>query len=257
MPRNLWNRDEMILALNLYLKLPFGQMDARNFQVIHLANIIGRSPNAVALRLVNYAAHDPNLQQRGISGMSHGGKVCEEYWNEFVGDRERLLYESEKILAHYEGTTIEKKYATEIRDLPEDIKGEVKLRQVRTRVNQNVFRQIVLSNYDEKCALTGIDIPELLVASHIIPWAKNVQERLNPENGICLSSLFDKAFDQGFISFSNDYHILFSTRLKSNVCKEYYSQYFEPVADARLIIPRKYRINPLFLEWHRDCIFNK
>jgi len=40
---------------------------------------------------------------------------------------------------------------------PQDIVGETKLRQVKTRVNQNVFRQIVLANYEWKCALTGID----------------------------------------------------------------------------------------------------
>ena len=46
MARDLWTRDEMILVLNLYLKLPFGKMDRRNPDVIHLANIIGRTPNA-------------------------------------------------------------------------------------------------------------------------------------------------------------------------------------------------------------------
>lgn len=254
---DLWTRDEMILVLNLYLKLPFGKMDSRNPDVIHLAKIIGRTSNAVALRLVNYAAYDPILQQRGITGMSHGGKKCGEYWNEFIHDRERLIFESERILAQLEGTTIEKKYEQEIQDIPQGIVGETKLREVKTRVNQNVFRQIVLANYDGKCALTGIDLSELLVASHIIPWAENEQERLNPENGICLSSLYDKAFDKGLISFTNDQRVIFSTRLKENVGKDYFIKYFEPVEDAKLITPRKYHINPQFLEWHRDCIFNK
>ena len=257
MARDLWTRDEMILVLNLYLKLPFGKMDRRNPDVIRLAGIIGRTPNAVALRLVNYASYDPILQQRGISGMGHGGKKCGEYWNEFINDRERLLYESERILAQCEGTTIEKKYEQEIRDIPQGIVGETKVREVKTRVNQSVFRQIVLANYDGKCALTGIDLSELLVASHIIPWADNVQERLNPENGICLSSLYDKAFDKGLISFTNDQHIIFSVRLKANVGKDYYAKYFEPVENAKLVTPRKYHINPQFLEWHRNCIFNK
>lgn len=78
---------------------------------------------------------------------------------------------------------------------------------------------------------TGIDLSELLVASHIIPWSENEQERLNPENGICLSSLYDKAFDKGLISFTNDKRVLFSFRLKENVGKEYYAKYFEPIAD--------------------------
>ena len=257
MPTELWTRDEMILVLNLYLKLPFGKMYRRNPDVIRLANIIGRTPNAVALRLVNYAAHDPQLKQRGISGMAHGGKKCGEYWHEFINDRERLLFESERILAQREGTTIENKYEQEIRDIPQGIVGETKVREVKTRVNQNVFRQIVLANYDGRCALTGIDLSELLVASHIIPWCDNEKERLNPENGICLSSLYDKAFDKGLISFTNDKQVLFSLRLKENVGKEYYSKYFEPIESVVLATPRKYQINSQFLEWHRDCIFNK
>ena len=258
MTRNdAWTREEMILVLNLYLKLPFGKMDRRNPDVIHLANIIGRTPNAVALRLVNYASLDPQLKQRGISGMAHGGKKCDEYWHEFINDRERLLFESERILAQWEGTTIEKKFEKEIQDIPQGLVGETKLREVKTRVNQNVFRQIVLANFDGRCALTGIDLSELLVASHIIPWSKDEKERLNPENGICLSSLYDKAFDKGLISFTNDNQVLFSLRLKENVGKNYYSKYFEPIRDAILVSPKKYQLNPQFLEWHRDCIFNK
>lgn len=257
MARDLWTRDEMILVLNLYLKLPFGKMDRRNPDVIHLANIIGRTANAVALRLVNFASYDPQLKQRGISGMAHGGKKCGEYWDEFINNREQLLFESERILAEREGTTIEKKYEQDIRDIPKGIVGETKVREVKTRVNQNVFRQIVLANYDSKCALTGIDLTELLVASHIVPWSENERERLNPENGICLSSLYDKAFDKGLISFTNDLRVIFSIRLKANVGKEYYIKYFMPVENATLITPRKYCINPHFLEWHRDCIFNK
>ena len=257
MSKRLWTRNEMILALNLYLKMPFGKMYRGNPQIIELANLIGRSANSVALRLVNYASCDPLLQKRGIKGMIGGIKQCQPLWDEFNNNREGLLFESERILTEYEGTTIEKKYEQEIRDIPQDIVGETKVREVKTRVNQNVFRQIVLANYDGKCALTGIDLSELLVASHIIPWSENEQERLNPENGICLSSLYDKAFDKGLISFTNDKRVLFSLRIKENIGKEYYAQYFEPIADAELITPRKYHINPQFLEWHRDCIFNK
>ncbi len=254
---NLWTRNEMILVLNLYLKIPFGKMHKGNPNVIKMAHLIGRTPDAVAYRLVNYASYDPQLKQRGISGMSHGGKKCEEYWNEFVDDREKLLYESERILAQYEGTSIEKKYKKELKDIPSGIVGDTKNCQVKIRVNQNVFRQIVLANYDYKCALTGIDIPELLVASHIIPWSENKEERLNPTNGICLSSLYDKAFDQGLISFDSSFKVLFSERLSSNIGKEYFDKYFSPIQNKSLTETKKYAINPTFLEWHRDCIFNK
>lgn len=257
MAKELWTREQMILVLNLYMKLPFGKMDSRNPEVKHLANVIDRTANAVAIRLTNYASCDPILKARGVSGMVNGRKQCQPYWDEFINDRERLIFESERILAQKEGTTIEKKYEQEICDIPQGIVGETRVREVRTRVNQNVFRQIVLANYEGKCALTGIDLSELLVASHIIPWSENEQERLNPENGICLSSLYDKAFDKGLISFTNDRRVLFSDRLQAMVGKGYYAKYFEVIANVELVAPRKYHVNPQFLEWHRDCIFNR
>jgi putative restriction endonuclease len=189
--------------------------------------------------------------------MEKGRKQCQPYWDEFVNDREKLIFESERILAQKEGTTIEKKYENDIRAIPKGIVGMNKVREVKTRVNQRVFRQIVLANYEGKCALTGIDLSELLVASHIVPWSESEKERLNPENGICLSSLYDRAFDQGLISFTNDSYIIFSTRLKENVGKEYYARYFASLENTRLVSPIKYNVNPQFFEWHRDCIFNK
>lgn len=255
MTRNFWTRDEMILVLNLYLKTPFGKMHKGNPDVVKTASLIGRTANAVAYRLVNYAACDPLLKARGIVGMSHGGKKCEEYWQEFANDRERLLFESEQILAKFEGISIEAKFEKDIKDIPDGLVGLSKERQTMVRVNQNVFRQIVLANYDGKCALTGMDIAGLLVASHIIPWAGNKKERLNPENGICLSCLYDKAFDQGLISFDDKNKIMFSKNLSDNAGKDYYDLYFRPIRDAKLAEAKKYPVNKSFLEWHRDCIF--
>ena len=247
----------MILALNLYLKTPFGKMHKNNPDVIKTANLIGRTPDAVAYRLVNYASLDPLLKQRGISGMNHGGQKCEDYWNEFMNDKGRFLFESERILAQYEGIPIEKKYEKQLKDVPTGIVGETKIQQVKARVNQHLFRQIIMANFNGECALSGIDIPELLVASHIIPWAENKKERLNPENGICLSSLYDKAFDQGLISFDANKKVIFSERLSSYMGKTYYDRFFQPIFHKALAETKKYDINPVFLEWHRDCIFNK
>ena len=252
-----WTREEMILCLNLYLKLPYGQLDHRTPAIIELAKLMGRSANTVSIRLNNYASCDPQLQESGRIGMEGGRKQCQPYWDEFDGNREELLFESEKILAAYQNTTIESKYEEEIREIPDGMKGETRIREVKTRVNQSVFRQIVLANYSGRCALTGIDINELLVASHIIPWEKNEKERLNPENGICLSSMFDKAFDRGLISFQDNGTVIFSHKLRENVRKDYYTRYFLPVEGTKLVIPRKYHPSTQFLEWHRDSIFQK
>ena len=146
MTTNLWTRDELILAFNLYLKLPFGKMHSRTPEIIYLAKIIGRTPDSVAIRLTNFAHLDPYHQQRGVKGMSGGRKQVEPIWNEFVNDKDKLVFESEKILAEKENMTIETKFSDILYDT-KDLKGENKIREVKTRVNQNFFRQVVIANY--------------------------------------------------------------------------------------------------------------
>jgi putative restriction endonuclease len=128
------------------------------------------------------------------------------------------VYESERILAEKQHLTIEEKYENLLYDI-KDLKGETKIRTVKTRVNQSVFRQMVLANYSSKCAITGIDMPELLLASHIVPWSKNEKERLNSENGICLSALYDRAFDKGLLAFDKDYRVLLASKLTKDLTR--------------------------------------
>ena len=167
-----------------------------------------------------------------------------------------LFFESECILAEKQNQTIENKFKSILSEI-RDLEGETKIREIKTRINQNVFRQIVLANYSGKCALTNIDIPDLLFASHIIPWSVNKDERLNPENGICLSALCDKAFDKGLIGFNNKLQVVLSPQLKKNSAKDYYSKYFLSLENIKLMHPQKYLPNLQFLEWHLDCIFQK
>lgn len=253
--RRLWTREEYLAVFNLYMKIPFGKMYKTNPDVIKVANLIGRTAGSVAMRLGNFASCDPILQQRGIHGLQSGKYQCQPYWDEFFADKEKMIFESEQAIAKFEHTNIETVYKKALEDIPSDMVGEDRIAEVKERVNQNVFRKIVLANYDGKCALTGIDIPQLLLASHIIPWADKKETRLNPENGICLSALYDKAFDQGLITFTDDLKTVLSYRIKENVGKTYYADFFEPIEGKKLIKPEKYMPNPIFLEYHRDVIF--
>jgi putative restriction endonuclease len=254
--RNLWTKEELILAFNLYLKIPFGKMHSTNKDIIHLANLIGRTPSSIALRLVNFASVDPALQARGIKGMSGGTKIVKPIWDEFFHNQEELVFLSEQILAQKENTSIENKYQDILFDL-KGLKGETVIREVKTRVNQSVFRQMVLTNYATKCAITGIDIPELLLASHIIPWSKNENERLNPENGICLSALYDKAFDKGLIGINQNGQVLLSTSIKSKRDTAFYKNHFASIENLKITDAIKYLPRKEFLEYHLDTIFDK
>jgi putative restriction endonuclease len=186
--------------------------------------------------------------------LSGGRKQVEPIWNEFINNKDELLFESERILADKEHKTIEDKFSDALEGT-EHLKGEYKVREVKTRVNQNVFRQIVIANYSGKCAVSGIDIPDLLVASHIIPWSKNEKERLNPENGICLSPLYDRAYDKGYIAINEKFQILLSSQLKNKTNEGYYSKYFASLSGSKIILPKKYYPKKDFLQFHLDKIF--
>lgn len=251
-----WTREELILAFNLYLKLPFGKMHKTNPEIMHLAQLIERTPSSVAMRLSNYASLDPYHQKRGISGLPGGTKQCKPIWDEFHSSRDELLFESERLLAEREHLTIEEKY-TEILQDKNIFRGGTKLREIRSRINQHVFRQIVISNYANKCALSGIDLPELLVASHIVPWAVNEEERLNPENGLCLSQLYDKAFDRGLLGINLQFKVVLARELKEQVAKTYYERHFGFLNGVRISNPDRFLPRKDFLEYHMDVIFRK
>lgn len=255
-PLRLWTKEELILAFNLYLKIPFGKMHSTNKDIIHLANLIDRTPGSIALRLANFASVDPVLKAREIKGMDGGKKIVQPIWDEFYDNQEELIFLSEEILAQKEHTSIEQKFEDILFDT-KDLKGEDIIRAVKTRVNQSVFRQMVLSNYNNKCAITGIDIPELLLASHIIPWSKNEEHRLNPENGICFSALYDKAFDKGLIGINTNHEIIFSDSIKKKKETEFYNKYFPSFENQKIIAAQKYIPRKEFLEYHLDTIFNK
>ncbi len=136
--------------------------------------------------------------------------------------------------------------------------GEDVESQTKRRRGQAYFRRMILSNYGCRCALTGIDIPEVLLASHIIPWRDKThkKERLNPENGICLSALYDKAFDKGLITISpDDYTVCLSSALRENETKQYYDRHFGCIFGRRLTLPTEYMPNRDFLAYHRDRVF--
>lgn len=256
MAKNYWSKEELILAFNLYLKIAFGKTHSKNPEIIRLANLISRTPASIVMRLGNFASIDPFHINRGVSGLKNGMNQVQPIWDEFFHNQEELIFLSEQILAHKENTSIEKKYEEILFDIKE-LKGENIIRAIKTRVNQSVFRQMILSNYNYKCAITGIDIPELLLASHIVPWSKNEEHRLNPENGICFSALYDKAFDKGIIGINTNHKIIFSDSIKKKNQTEYYHKYFAPIENQKINTAKKYSPRKEFLEFHLDTIFNK
>lgn len=255
MAKNNWSREELIIAFNLYCKVPFTKINSSNQDIKSLAPIIGRSTGSIAMKLANFARLDPTLQARGVKGLKGGSKGEEVIWKEFNDNWEGLAFESERILAEYKGRSIEEQAEICEEDTP--LEGKEREAIVRLRINQAFFRKMVLASYNNRCCITGIAIPELLVAGHIIPWAMNVKYRMNPMNGLCMNALHDRAFDKGLITVTPDYVIRISSKLIDGVRKMESETFFLPY-DGKKINPSQ-RFLPLreFLEYHNERIFQK
>jgi putative restriction endonuclease len=251
--QKLWTRDELILAINLYCKTPFGKLYSRNPEVINLAKLIDRTSNSVAYKLVNFASLDPSLKARGIKGASNASKLDKQIWDEFFNNWDILPYESEKLLAEFQHVNIEElSKISEIELLKE---GKTREQLVKIRVNQSFFRSSILASYNNTCCITGIQQPEFLVAGHIKPWSIDEKNRLNPCNGIAVNGLHDKVFENGLLTITTDYRIKISSLLFKEKKKPNIEEYFLKYHDKEMILPSRFLPNIEFLEYHNKIRF--
>ena len=124
----------------------------------------------------------------------------------------------------------------------------------KARVGQSLFRNSVLSSYNFKCCISGLSVPKLLIASHIVPWKDDAENRLHPSNGLALSMIHDRAFDIGIITITDDYKIKVSQKYHSKD-DDFFNSSLQRYNGENLILPNKFSPKPEFLEFHRDTIF--
>ena len=247
---NNWQEDELLLTLHLYCRTPFGKLHQTNPEIIKLAQIIGRTPSAVAMKACNFASLDPALAQKGLAGASKADRAL---WNAFmtnateVADKAETLYETRVLPT--EPTTTETEKPLAFPTGPTETTREVKVRRV-----QRFFRQTVLESYNNRCAISGLAIPELLVASHIIPWAENESRRADPTNGIALNALYDKAFDRHLISFDEELRLVLSSRIKMKAEEAMVQEYFLRYEGKFLDMPYRFFPDASALEMHHRSV---
>jgi putative restriction endonuclease len=111
---------------------------------------------------------------------------------------------------------------------------------------------MILADYGAQCCLTGLNVPDVLRASHIVAWKDDKPNRLNPANGLCLSATYDAAFDRHLISFDEDYRMIFSPQLKEYYSNEAFKTQFLAFEGRRIALPKRYCPNQVFLEKHRQ-----
>ena len=256
--RTGWTRDQQLVALRLYARTPFGRLHGRNPEIRELAPRIGRTADALAMKACNFASLDPAFRRTDRAGLSGASTADRALWAEFAADAEAIAAEAEAAYARLAeaapppppGTPPAAEAELEVPAGPWEREQLVRVRRV-----QGFFRAAVLTSYEHRCALTGLDLPELLTASHITPWSESIPRRADPTNGICLNALLDRAFDRGLFTFDDGLRVVVSQRWRG----------IEPGVAARLDLadlhgrplsaPSRFEPDPEAVRFHRENVF--
>jgi predicted restriction endonuclease len=258
-----------MIAMNLYCKLTFGQLDHRNPLIIEVAMKLGRTPSSLSMKLCNFASLDPRQQARGIKGLGSSSKSDKEIWNLFNSDWERYGVESEESLQALLDKSGE--IETVVSSLFKKVQKQSAIKipahipsgptetvmTAKARIGQRFFRQSVLASYNIRCCVTGNPIPELLVASHILPWGSYPEHRLNPRNGLCLAQTQDAAFDRGLITFDEDFRLVLGPYLKEHLTNEALERNFFVYEGKPIQMPDKFQPDFYFMQKHREEVFRQ
>ena len=252
--RTGWTRQQLLVAFALYCRLPFGRLHHGNSEIVRLARLIGRSPSALAMKLVNIASLDPAITSSGRTGLRGASTKDRAIWEEMQSDWEGFAIESQQAMMEVDAAAEQVDRATQDEDV--DRIGEDRAAQTTVRIGQSFFRAAVLSAYNERCCITGLSLPSLLMASHIIPWSHDKGNRVNPRNGILLSALHDKAFDAGLITIRDDMTVRVS-RNHAARNDQFFSASIELYDGQSIFLPEKFPPDREFLAYHRERIFQK
>lgn len=249
-PNKNWSRSETLAALHVYFQLPFGQLHHNHPQIKQLAAWISRTPSSVALKLVNLASLDPQIVASGRKGMGNVSALDREVWHELLTNWDLVALEA---AAGYERLATMNGFPPDI-DVLEELQmfdeGKTRLATLEVRVNQARFRKAVLAGYNATCCISGLRHEQLVIASHIVPWSQDKGNRLNPQNGLCLSALHDRAYDQGLITVMPNLTVRVSPALRETGCASSLME-FLVLADGQTITrPEKFAPHADFLEWH-------
>jgi putative restriction endonuclease len=190
--------------------------------------------------------------------MPNGGKLDQEIWERFDGNWDDLFFAKEQARARIQEKSLEELLETEqvgenrfSFEIPEE--GLTREALVRIRVNQHAFRKHILSIYKSSCCMTGLSEPGLLTASHIVPWSQDVTNRMNPQNGLCLNALHDRAFDRHYITVSaENYRIQVSRRFSGPDVSEAMRENFISIAGRQISLPETNQPDRSFLRSHNE-----
>lgn len=252
-----WTDPERLAAMYLYCQTPFGRLHARNPEIIALAEQLGRTSGSLAMKLTNFASLDPEQQRRGVKGLRGASGGDRAIWQEFHADWGRMVESSARAYESAMVRTLKpSRPVSPERRQPAPWAGGVTTieRTVAARRGQDWFRATLIAGFDGTCCVSGCNIENMLVASHIVPWAEDSALRLNPHNGLLLSAIHDRAFENGDLAVDDDYRVLVAGPLRKSA-NEFLQQALVRFHGQPLRLPQRFAPDLNLLRQHREARF--
>lgn len=251
--RQSWAHEELLAAFFMYMQLKPTDLLDSSPSMERFAAAIKKPKRAVARKLRTLAQLDPVMRVHSDSASGNVTALDRAVWSQFKENWTQTTLKAgesfEAIAGSYWDVTESNQVASgDVRYLFQE--GQTREAIVRVRRNQYVFRQAVLNSYASTCCISGVKNEKLLIASHIIPWAEDQKNRLNPENGLCLSALHDRAYDQGLITVLPDYTIRVSSVLHESSSDDFLRTALLAFEGRQIEPPTRFRPDPLFLKAH-------
>ena len=244
---NTWSREDIIIAYALYCVTPLGKINPSNKVIQQVAEIIPHSVASIVMRMKNFRYIDPKVS----SGLKNVAKADRMIYEEFKHDWGSLSLEAETLtgLAIFDSSPLQ---------------GAKPLSSLtnhgRVSRERHFFKQAVLAAYDDRCFISGCALPQMLVASHIKPYSqcRSETDRVSPDNGICLNTFYDKAFDRGLITITPSMKIYVSPIILDSPQDAFTARWLASL-EGMVLSPPPPRFPPRreLLEYHNDEIFRR
>lgn len=243
MKRKAWTREDIIVAYALYCVTPMSKINISNKVIQEVAKLIGSSTGSLNARMQNFRAVDP----KQTSSLGRIANMDRAIFKEFQHDWGALSLQAEQItgLALFDA---------------DPLNGAKPLSSLtstnKVSRERHFFRSAVLASYEYRCCISGQMLPAMLVASHIKPFQKcrSSNDRMSPENGLCLNVFYDKAFDQGYITVEPDLTIRVSPKVR-DFPDPFTEKWLLGLEGESIILPSRFRPRREFLEYHNDKVF--
>lgn len=260
-----WRRDELIEILDRYYRLKNQRIDydspQASAELLDLSDRLMCLPQGV-MRSVEGIRQQMSLFAKCETAGTTGGSMTllQEVWKTFHHDPQELTGEISRIEMELNDDVTKNVVEGEVSvDATDDSLTSYRTERIAEclqRVGQNLFREKVLAEYDEQCCLSHTRDPTLLVASHIVPWAADKASRMDPRNGLCLNTFFDRLYDQGLMTVTLQHRSKFSASLPLRIHDPDFVKFLTHYDDKEIVEAEGYSWpRDEYLKYHLEHIF--